>query len=84
LAYPLQLGVRAPASAASLPGAAARPSYKREAELPEILGFRLGTLDSDPGCQVTQHFMVGSKAPWVTIEDSLRQESEGVAFGVRD
>ena len=41
---------------------------------PDQYGFRLGTLDSDPGAKVTLHYMVDSKAPWVEICDSLDQE----------
>ena len=60
------------------------PIYKRDDAAPEVLGFRLGTLDSDPERKADVHFMVGSKAPWVEINDSLPQEAEGVPFGVRD
>ena len=60
------------------------PIYKRSDAAPELLGFRLGTLDSDPAQTVALHFMVGSKAPWVEIEDSLPQEPTGVSFGERD
>lgn len=60
------------------------PIYKREAASPELLGFRLGTLDSDPQQKAGMHFMVGSKAPWVVIQDSLPQESGGPPFGERD
>jgi hypothetical protein len=60
------------------------PIYKRHDNAPEILGFRLGTLDTDPLRKVDLHFMVGSKAPWVEIQDSLPQEPDGVPFGGRD
>jgi hypothetical protein len=60
------------------------PIYKRHADAPALLGFRLGTLDSDPGRTAELHFMVGSKAPWVEIRDDLRQEPGGVPFGERD
>jgi hypothetical protein len=33
----------------------------------------LGTLDGDPGIRPTAHIFVGSKAPWFTIADGLRQ-----------
>lgn len=60
------------------------PIYKRQQATPDLLGFRLGTLDSDPSRKAEVHFMVGSKAPWVEIRDSLRQEAAGVPFGERD
>lgn len=60
------------------------PIYKRDEANPEELGFRLGTLDTDPGMKVELHFMVGSKAPWVEIADDLRQEGGGPAFASRD
>jgi hypothetical protein len=50
----------------------------------DALGFRLGTLDSDPTAKAAVHFMVGSKAPWVEISDNLPEEGGGVPFGVRD
>ena len=65
-------------------GCCGSPIYKREDAAPLVLGFRLGTLDTDPGRRVELHYMVGSKAPWVEIDDSLPQQGEGVAFGERD
>jgi hypothetical protein len=35
-----------------------------------------GTLDDDPGTRPQAHIFVGSKAPWVDIEDDLPQFSE--------
>ena len=49
------------------------PIYKEEQERPDILGFRLGTLDSDPEQTVSQHYMVDSVAPWVALNDGLEQ-----------
>ena len=49
------------------------PIYKEEVSDKETLGFRLGTLDSDPGVKVAQHYMVDAMAPWVEISDSLEQ-----------
>ena len=60
------------------------PIFKRNEDVPELLGFRLGTLDSDPSRPAEMHFMVGSKAPWVEIHDTLPQEPGGVPFGQRD
>jgi len=60
------------------------PIYKRDDTAPEVLGFRLGTLDSDPSMSAAVHFMVGSKAPWVEINDDLPQEPGGIPFGGRD
>ena len=60
------------------------PIYKREESTPQVLGFRLGTLDTDPSRSVDMHFMVGSRAPWVEITDSLPQKGAGPRFGERD
>jgi hypothetical protein len=40
---------------------------------PEVLGFPLGTLDTDPQVKATRHVFVGSKAPWFDITDGLPQ-----------
>ncbi|QQZ40054.1 GFA family protein [Pseudomonas sp. SK3(2021)] len=40
---------------------------------PHVLGFPLGTLDSDPQVSASRHVFVGSKAPWFTITDDLAQ-----------
>ena len=60
------------------------PIYKRDEAAGEVLGFRLGTLDTDPERKAEMHFMVGSKAPWVEIQDSLPREAGGRPFGERD
>ena len=60
------------------------PIYKRRDDAPEVLGFRLGTLDSDPSRAAALHFMVSSKAPWVELRDGLPQEPGGPPFGERD
>ncbi len=66
-------------------GCCGSPIYKRDAAQPDILGFRLGTLDGDPQVVARTHFMIESKAPWVEIHDSLPQESGGgPPFGARD
>ncbi|MGI9325056.1 MAG: GFA family protein [Pseudomonadales bacterium] len=49
------------------------PIYKTDQSTPGELGFRLGTLDEDPGLKVAQHYMTVSKAPWVDIDDGLPQ-----------
>ena len=43
---------------------------------PEVLGFPLGTLDTDPNVKATRHIFVGSKAPWYEITDDLPQLEE--------
>ncbi len=43
---------------------------------PEIYGFPLGTLDTDPGVKAGPHIYVGSKAPWFEITDDLPQRVE--------
>ena len=65
-------------------GCCGSPIHKRHDAVPEVLGLRLGTLDTDPARTVEQHFSVSSKAPWVEIEDSLPQIPGGAPFGERD
>ena len=65
-------------------GCCGSPIYKRQQASPELLGLRLGTLDTDPARKAGLHFMVGSKAPWVEIVDLLPQRGDGVPFGERD
>ena len=60
------------------------PIYKIDASDPSELGFRLGTLDDDPGMTAGMHFSAGSKAPWVEITDDLPQETGGASFEERD
>lgn len=61
------------------------PIYKSDSSTPAVLGFRLGTLDSDPGVRVEMHYMTESKAPWVEIGDGLdRKTGGGTPFGRRD
>ena len=43
---------------------------------PDVLGFPLGTLDTDPGVKATRHIFVGSKAPWFDITDTLPQHDK--------
>lgn len=43
---------------------------------PEVVGFPLGTLDTDPGVRAERHVFVGSKAPWFDITDQLPQHEE--------
>jgi hypothetical protein len=47
-----------------------------------VLGFRLGTLDFDPSKRADVHFMVGSNAPWVEINDGLPEEAGGVPLRI--
>ena len=54
-------------------GCCGSPIFKRDDAAAEILGFRLGTLDSDPGRKADLHFMVGSKVPWLDIQDPFRE-----------
>jgi hypothetical protein len=56
------------------------PLYKRRDALPQLLGLRLGTLDTDPGRTVEQHIFVSSKVPWVELRDGLPRQEGGVAF----
>ncbi|MNT61720.1 Glutathione-dependent formaldehyde-activating enzyme [compost metagenome] len=43
---------------------------------PDVIGFPLGTLDSDPGVKTERHVFVGSKASWYDITDTLPQHKE--------
>ena len=65
-------------------GCCGSPIFKREDASPEVLGFRLGTLDTDPAVAAAMHFRTGSKVPWFEITDALPQEASGVPFGERD
>ncbi len=47
--------------------------YTKFDRQPEVLGFPLGTLDTDPNVRATRHIYVGSKAPWYDITDDLPQ-----------
>ncbi|WP_148861063.1 GFA family protein [Marinobacter fonticola] len=47
--------------------------YTRFDAAPEVLGFPLGTLDTDPQVKAGRHVYVGSKAPWHEITDALPQ-----------
>ncbi|MBM6582994.1 GFA family protein [Microvirga sp. BT689] len=60
------------------------PIYKRDDADPEEIGFRLGTLDTDPSMQAEMHFSVSSKVPWIEIDDALPQSPGGSPFGLRD
>lgn len=43
---------------------------------PDVIGFPLGTLDTDPGVKAERHVFVGSKAPWFDITDQLPQHEK--------
>lgn len=43
---------------------------------PDVLGFPLGTLDTDPQVMPKRHIFVASKAPWHSITDDLPQIAE--------
>lgn len=43
---------------------------------PDVYGFPLGTLDTDPGAHPGRHVFVASKAPWFEITDDLPQHDE--------
>jgi hypothetical protein len=51
----------------------------------DLLGFRLGTLDCDPGVHVETHYMIDAKAPWVTLDVRLPSVEGGEgAFDYRE
>ena len=62
-------------------GCCGSPIYKRRDDFPALLGLRLGGLDTDPGRQVETQIFVGSKVPWVELDETLPQEEGGVPFG---
>lgn len=64
-------------------GCCGSPLFKRIDAIPQVLGFRLGTLDTDPGRVAENHIFVSSKVPWLEIEDDLSQKSGGAPFGSR-
>ncbi len=41
---------------------------------PDILGFPLGTLDTDPNVKPSRHIYVANKAAWHEITDNLPQQ----------
>ena len=43
---------------------------------PDVLGFALGTLDTDPNVTSNRHIFVSYKAPWYDIADDLPQFTE--------
>lgn len=51
------------------------PIYAFRAQQPEILGIRLGSLDTPFTKHAREHRYVADKAPWETIEDHLPQYS---------
>ena len=40
---------------------------------PDVYGFALGTLDTDPEIRIERHVFTRYKAPWFTITDGLPQ-----------
>jgi len=62
-------------------GCCGSPIFKRRDAFPALLGFRLGTLDTDPGQKAEQHIYVGSKVPWLDLDDGLPQKPGGCPFG---
>ena len=43
---------------------------------PDTLYLSMGTMDGNPQCPTGYHIFVGSKAPWHTITDKLKQYDE--------
>ncbi len=50
--------------------------FTKFAAFPDVLGFPLGTLDTDPKVKANRHIYVGSKASWHEITDKLPQYQE--------
>ena len=51
---------------------------------PEVYGFALGTLDTDPGIKVERHVFTRYKAPWYEITDILPQIEDLSATELQD
>ena len=43
------------------------------AQIPDVYGFALGTLDTDPEIRIERHVFTRYKAPWYDITDELPQ-----------
>ena len=50
--------------------------YTKFDAFPDVLGFPLGTLDTDPQIKPERHIFVANKAPWHDITDDLPQFDE--------
>ena len=48
-----------------------RSPYKRRDDFPQLLGLRLGGLDTDPLRTVEEHIFTSSKVAWVENNDGL-------------
>ena len=51
---------------------------------PDVYGFALGTLDTDPGIKVERHVFTRYKAPWYEITDNLPQIEDLSDIELRD
>lgn len=60
------------------------PLYKESDETPQLLGFRMGTLDRDPERTGEVHILVDSKVPWLELTDDLPRKTGGATFGSKD
>ena len=45
--------------------------FNRNEHVPQIRSVRLGVIDGDPGIRPSCHNFVGSRAPWIEIDDGL-------------
>lgn len=52
------------------------PIYSHDSARPAYISVRSGTLAGDPGVRPSMHLFVASRAPWVAIDDDLRQYPE--------
>jgi len=52
------------------------PLYSRRPSQPELLRFRIGTLDTSVEVKPIAHVFVGSKASWDEIHDDIPQYEE--------
>ena len=50
--------------------------YTKFDSMPEVLGFPLGTLDTDPNVKISRHVYVANKAEWHEITDDLPQHEQ--------
>ena len=52
------------------------PIYSQGEKTKHVVSVRCGTLKQDPGVRVAYHAFVGSKAPWIDLDDGLPRFAE--------
>lgn len=80
----LQAWESSPGTHRHFAGCCGSPIFKTDAATPDELGFRLGTLDTDPGVTAETHFRWDSRVPWLAGAIELPKEPGGPPFGTTD